>query len=71
MRNNQRIAFTDDELTLMLLYNPGSREGLLMELRKMQSQLSVDDKRLRSWTRSVLKKLQAMSDEEFDQLELL
>ena len=71
MRNNQRIAFTDDELTLMLLYNPGSREGLLMELRKMQSQLSVDDKRLRSWTRSVLKKLQAMSDEEFAQLELL
>ena len=71
MRNNQRIAFTDDELTLMLLYNPGSREGLLMELRKMQSKLSVDDKRLRSWTRSVLKKLQAMSDEEFDQLELL
>lgn len=71
MRNNQRIAFTDDELTLMLLYNPGSREGLLMELRKMQSQLSVDDKRLRSWTCSVLKKLQAMSDEEFDQLELL
>ena len=71
MRNNQRIAFTDDELTLMLLYNPGSREGLLMELRKMQSQLSADDKRLRSWTRSVLKKLQAMSDEEFDQLELL
>ena len=71
MRNNQRIAFTDDELTLMLLYNPGSREGLLLELRKMQSQLSADDKRLRSWTCSVLKKLQAMSDEEFDQLELL
>ena len=71
MRNNQRIAFTDDELTLMLLYNPGSREGLLQELRKMQSQLSSGDKRLCSWTRSVLKKLQAMSDEEFDQLELL
>ena len=71
MRNNQRIAFTDDELTLMLLYNPGSREGLLMELRKMQTQLSSGDKRLRSWTCSVLKKLQAMSDEEFDQLELL
>ena len=71
MRNNQRIAFTDDELTLMLLYNPGSREGLLLELRKMQTQLSADDKRLCSWTCSVLKKLQAMSDEEFDQLELL
>lgn len=71
MRNNQRIAFTDDELTLMLLYNPGTREGLLLELRKMQTQLSADDRRLCSWTCSVLKKLQAMSDEEFDQLELL
>ena len=71
MRNNQRIAFTDDELTLMLLYNPGTREGLLQELRKMQTQLSADDRRLCSWTCSVLKKLQAMSDEEFDQLELL
>ncbi len=71
MGNNQRLAFTDDELTLMLLYNPGTREGLLQELRKMQSQLSADDKRLCSWTRSVLSKLQEMSDEEFDQLELL
>lgn len=71
MRNNQSITFTDDELTLMLLYNPGTREGLLKELRKMQTQLSSGDKRLRSWTRSVLKKLQAMSDEEFDRLELL
>ncbi len=71
MGNNQRFTFTDDELTLMLLYNPGTREGLLQELRKMQTQLSANDKRLRSWTRSVLKKLQAMSDEEFDQLELL
>ncbi len=48
MRNNQRITFTDDELTLMLLYNPGTREGLLQELRKMQTQLSAGDKRLRS-----------------------
>lgn len=71
MRNNQRITFTDDELTLMLLYNPGTREGLLQELWKMQTQLSSGDRKLRSWTRSVLKKLQAMSDEEFDQLELL
>ena len=71
MGNNQRITFTDDELTLMLLYNPGSREGLLQELLKMQAQLSADDSSLRSWTDSVLKKLRAMSDEEFDQLELL
>ena len=71
MGNNQRFTFTDDELTLMLLYNPGTREGLLQELRKMQTQLSAGDSRLRCWTCSVLNKLQAMSDEEFEQLELL
>ena len=71
MRNDQRLAFTDDELTLMMLYNPGTRKGLLRELRKMQTQLSAKDKELRGWTLSVLAKLQAMSDEEFDQLELL
>lgn len=71
MENNQRLTFTDDELTLMLLYNTGTRDGLLRELRKMQLQLSADEKKLRGWTRSVLSKLQAMSDEEFDQLELL
>ena len=71
MKNMLDPAFTGDELTLMLLYNPGTREGLLQELMKMQTQLSVKDKELHGWTRSVLTKLQAMSDEEFDKLELL
>ena len=71
MKNMLDPAFTRDELTLMLLYNPGTREGLMQELMKMQTQLSVKDKELRGWTRSVLTKLQAMSDEEFDKLELL
>ena len=71
MKNMLDSAFTRDELTLMLLYNPGTREGLMQELMKMQTQLSVKDKELGGWTRSVLTKLQAMSDEEFDRLELL
>jgi hypothetical protein len=71
MKNMLDSAFTRDELTLMMLYNPGTREGLMQELMKMQTQLSVKDKELGGWTRSVLTKLQAMSDEEFDKLELL
>ena len=43
MKNMLDPAFTRDELTLMLLYNPGTREGLLQELMKMQTQLSVKD----------------------------
>ena len=69
--NDQELFFTDDELNLMMIYNPGSREGLIEELTKMQSQLTGRDKELRRWTKSVLAKLSAMSDESFSSLELL
>lgn len=70
-RNDQELFFTDDELNLMMIYNPGSREGLIAELTKMQSQLTSRDKELRRWTKSVLSKLSVMSDEAFSALELL
>lgn len=69
-RNDQEFFFTDDDLNLMMIYNPGSREGLIAELTKMQSQLTVRDKKLRRWTKSVLSKLSAMTDEAFSSLEL-
>ena len=69
--NDQELFFTDDELNLMMIYNPGTREGLIAELTKMQSQLTVRDKELCRWTKSVLSKLSAMSDEAFSSLELL
>ena len=68
--NDQELFFTDDELNLMMIYNPGSRVGLIAELTKMQSQLTRKDKELRRWTKSVLSKLSAMSDEAISSLEL-
>lgn len=69
--NDQELFFTDDELNLMMIYNPGSREGLIAELTKMQFQLTGRDKELRSRTKSVLSKLSSMTDEAFSSLELL
>ena len=69
--NDQELFFTDDEMNLMVIYNPGSREGLIAELTKMQFQLTGRDKELRSWTKSVLSKLSSMTDEAFSSLELL
>ena len=69
--NDQELFFTDDELNLMMIYNPGSRVGLIEELAQMQSQLTGRDKELRRWTKSVLSKLSVMSDEAFSALELL
>ena len=65
------MYFTDDELTLMMLYSPGTREGLLAELEVMQKALTGRDRNLRRWTASVLKKVSAMTDEEFEKIELL
>ena len=30
--NDQELFFTDDELNFMMIYNPGSRVGLIEEL---------------------------------------
>ena len=68
--NDQELFFTDDELNLMMIYNPGSRVGLIAELTKMQAQLTSRDKELRRWTKSVLSKLSVMSDEAFSSLKL-
>lgn len=64
------MYFTDDEYNLMMLYNPGTRSGLIAELRTMQKSLTGRDRNLRRWTDSVLKKLDGMTDNEFDLLEL-
>lgn len=64
------MYFTDDEYNLMMLYNPGTRSGLIAELRTMRKSLTGRDRNLRRWTDSVLKKLDGMTDAEFDLLEL-
>ena len=62
--------FTFDEINLMMLYNPGTRTGLIEELQKMRCQLTPGERRLRKLTDRTLEKLSALSDEEFDALEL-
>ena len=65
------MDFTPDELCLMMLYCPGTRTGLIAELTKMQKALTWRDRNLRRWTASVLEKLDAMTDADFDTLDLL
>ena len=62
--------FTKEESMLMMLYNPGSREGLIRELAGMKVQLQPEEKRLAKLTDKVLRKLNNMDDKEFDQLDL-
>lgn len=62
--------FTKDERIMMMLYNPGTREGLMTELESMRLQLTPSERRLARLSKSVLEKLKGMTDAEFDSLDL-
>lgn len=62
--------FTRDERMIMMLYNPGTRVGLIAELEAMRLQLTPPERRLNRLSKSVLEKLDGMTDAEFDSLDL-
>ncbi len=59
---------TVEESNLMCIYNTGLRADLLSELAKMQKHLMADETELLALTKTVMDKLSAMSDEEFESL---
>ena len=63
--------FTFDEVNLMCIYNTGNRQGLISALQEMRGFLETDETELRALTDSALSKLGAMSDAEFNTLELV
>ena len=52
--------FTYEEMELMSIYDPGTREGLIANLEEM-----------RELTDSALEKLRELSDADYEQLELI
>ena len=63
-------ALTFEEMNLLCIYNPGSRQGAIEALNEMRGYLTPEETELRELTDSTLAKLRAMSDAEFDELEL-
>ena len=64
------MDFTQEERTLMMIYNPGSREKLVVELETMKGQLRSGERRLLRLTDTVIGKLRKITDEEFDRIDL-
>ena len=64
------MDFTNDEMNLMCIYDTGSRIGLINALSEMRKELDADEVILREMTDSVLNKLSAMPDEDYEKLEL-
>ena len=54
---------------LMMLYNTGTRLGLIHELRLMQCYLMPDETALRELSEGVIEKLKLLTDAEFVELE--
>ena len=65
------MNFTNDERNLLCIYNAGTKKGTLDELMSMRQYLDPEEIELLSLTDSVMAKLNAISDEEFDALDLI
>lgn len=63
--------FSIEELNLMCIYDTGTRFGLISGLEKISLELAPDDAELSELIQSALKKLTAMSDQEYGELILV
>ena len=63
------MNFNNEELMLMMLYNTGTRLGLVQELRLMQCYLMPDETALRELSENVIDKLKLLTDEQFAEIE--
>ena len=62
--------WTFDELTLMSLYTDGTRSGTIQALKEMQGYLDTGETELLAMTDSTISKLDQMTDEAFEMLDL-
>ena len=63
--------FSIEELNLMCIYDTGTRSGLISGLEKIGLELAPEDAELSELIQSALKKLTAMSDQEYGELILV
>lgn len=64
-------TITYEEQQLMSIYNHGTRLDLIATLNDMRTYLDQDEQELKELTNSAIAKLNAMTDEEFETLDLI
>ena len=57
--------FSNDEINVMCIYDTGSRKGLIGMLQEMREYLDPDQTELRADMDSCVKKLDAMTDDQY------
>ena len=68
-KREMTMQFNHDELMLVMLYNTGTRQGLVRELRLMQCYLMPDETALRELSEGVIEKLKLLTNAELAELE--
>lgn len=64
------MDLTGEEMTLLLLYYDENRDRTLEKLAEMKAEFQPDERELLALTESVIWKLSAVTDEEFQRLDL-
>ena len=64
------MNFTHDELLLIAIYESDIRKATIEKIREMLPYLDEDEKRLRTLALEAIEKLEKISDNEFNELEL-
>ena len=64
------MDFTRDELSLISIYNTGDRKSTMDQIEDIRKYLEDDEVELADLTASVLRKLDGITDEEYDLLDL-
>ena len=65
------MDFTKDELSLIGIYNADSRKETIAALIEVQQYLEDDEADLRELTDNAVNKLEKISDEQFELLDLI
>jgi len=65
------MNITFDEQQLLAIFNAGTREGTIVALEKMRTELEPDETELRELTVSALEKLRTMTAAEFEALDIV
>ena len=68
-KRGMNMNFNHEELMLMMLYNTGTRLGLIHELQLMQCYLMPNETALRELSEQVIEKVKRLTDAEFAELE--
>ena len=70
-RGKKKSVFSTDERMMVLIYYDEDRRRTIAALKTMRNGTGSDEVELRKYTDSAIRKLEKMTDREFEELEII